>query len=294
MDRKGFIGGSDCAAALGLSRWQPAYELWLEKTGQLVPAEERPVEVAERLEWGQELEEAIGRIYSRRTGFKIRRRAQDAGVVHPQHPFIVAHVDYVVVGQRRGMDSKNVGSIYYAQSDEWGEPGTDQVPTEIFLQCQHYISILDYDFWDIAALVGGNRLVIYTVPRDEALISDIVQGECEFWDMVRRKVAPPLDYDHPKTLELLQRQHRDVKPVTIDAPMDLLPWCATFEESKKKVKEYTQVANAAKSRILEAMGPAGALVLPSGDTYNRKEVRKGAYQVAEQRYVELRRKAAAK
>ena len=289
-DRLTYLGGSDAAAAAGLSRWQPAYELWLEKTGQLMPVEERPAEVAERLEWGNEMEEAIGRVYARRTGFKIRRRAHEAGVAHPKHPFLVAHVDYVVVGQRRIMDSKNVGGITYAQSEEWGEPGTDQVPTEIYLQGQHYLSILDYEFFDVAALVGGNRLHIYTVPRDEGVIASLTEAEVEFWAMVQSRTAPPIDYDHPKTLDLLQRQHRDVRPVTVDAPPDLLPWCATFEDCKNRIKEYTAAANAAKARILDTIGTAGALLLPDGTTYNRKVVSKASYQVAAQQYVELRRK----
>ena len=32
MNRKGFIGGSDIAAILGISPWKTAYELWEEKT----------------------------------------------------------------------------------------------------------------------------------------------------------------------------------------------------------------------------------------------------------------------
>ena len=292
MDRIGYLGGSDAAAAVGLSKWQPAYELWLEKTGQLVPKTERPEEVAERMEWGNEMEEAIGRVYSRRTGFKIRRRAQDKGLQHKQHSFIQAHVDYVIEGQRRGMDCKSVGGIYFAQSDEWGEPGSDQVPTHIYLQACHYLAVTGYELWDIAALVGGNSLKIYTIPRDEAMIHDLVEGECEFWEMVQTRTAPPLDYDHPRTLELLQRQHRDVKPVTVDAPLDLLPWCATFEDSKKRIREYTQAANAAKARILETIGTAGALLLPDGTSYNRKVVKKAAYAVEAQSYIELRRKAA--
>ena len=289
MERKGFLGGSDAAAAVGLSRWQPAYELWLEKTGQLVAKEERPQEVAERLEWGLELEEAIGRIYSRRTGYAIRRRAHETGVAHKEHPFLVAHVDYVVVGERRGMDSKNIGGIYYAQSEEWGEPGTDQVPTEIYLQAMHYMAVLEYDFWDIAALVGGNRLVIYTVPRDEAVIHDLVEGEREFWQMVQENKAPPLDYDHPKTLELLQRQHREVKPVAISAPAALLPYVDVFEREKKRMLQAKDVADGCKARILEVMGTAGALILPDGTGYTRKEVSKKAYTVEAQRYIELRR-----
>ena len=289
MDRMGYLGGSDAAAAVGLSKWQPAYELWLEKTGQLVPKEERPAEVAERLEWGNEMEAAIGRVYSRRTGFKIQRKAQETGIRSKEFPFMLAHVDYVVVGQRRGMDCKNVGGIYYAQSDEWGEPGSDQVPTHIYLQAQHYMAVLDYELWDIAALVGGNNLQIYTVPRDSGVIADLTLGEAEFWKMVETKTPPPLDYDHPKTLELLQRQHRDVKPVTVDAPLDLLPWCETFEQSKKRIKEYSDVANAAKARILETIGTAGALLMPDGSSYNRKIISKKEYTVAATTYVELRK-----
>ncbi len=289
MDRMGYLGGSDAAAAVGLSKWQPAYELWLEKTGQLVPKDERPQEVAERLEWGNEMEAAIGRVYSRRTGFKIKRRAQEAGINHPKYPFLRAHVDYVVVGQRRGMDCKNVGGIYYAQSDEWGEPGSDQVPTHMYCQAQHYMAVMDYELWDIAALVGGNNLQIYTVPRDEAVIKDLVEGECEFWAMVQTKTPPPLDYDHPRTLELLQRQHRDVKPVTVDAPLDLLPWCAVFEDAKRREKEAHSTAAGAKARILETIGAAGALLLPDGTSYNRKVISKKEYTVAATSYVELRK-----
>ena len=291
-DRSTYIGGSDAAAALGLSKFQPAYELWLEKTGQLVPKEERPEEVAERLEWGNEMEEAIGRVYSRRTGFPIRRRAHEAGVKHPKYPFMVAHVDYVITGQRRLMDSKNVGSIYFSQSPEWGEPGTDQVPTEIFLQANHYLAVLDYEHCDIAALVGGNKLVIYTIGRDEKLIGDMIEGECEFWEMVQTKKAPPLDYDHPKTLDLLQRQHRDVKPTAVDCPMDLLPYVDIFEREKKRMAEAERMADGCKARILEAIGDAGALLLPDGSSYGRKVVEKKAYTVEAQAYVELRRKAA--
>ncbi len=165
------------------------------------------------------------------------------------------------------------------------------MPTEIYLQAQHYLAILDYQFWDIAALVGGNSLKIFTVPRDEAVIADLIEGECEFWGMVKTKTPPPIDYDHKRTLELLQRQHRDVKPVTIDAPLDLLPWCATFEDAKRHIKQYKDVENAAKARILETMGTAGALLLPDGTTYNRKTISKAAYHVDAQQYVELRRRS---
>ena len=35
--RKAGIGGSDCAAAVGLSRWKSPFQLWSEKTDRIVP-----------------------------------------------------------------------------------------------------------------------------------------------------------------------------------------------------------------------------------------------------------------
>jgi predicted phage-related endonuclease len=37
MERIGFIGSSDAAAVLGLSRWKTPLQIWAEKTGQVVP-----------------------------------------------------------------------------------------------------------------------------------------------------------------------------------------------------------------------------------------------------------------
>ena len=51
------------------------------------------------------------------------------------------------------------------------------------------------------------------------------------------------------------------------------------------------VADACKARILEAIGTAGALELPDGSLYTRKQVNKAAYTVEAQSYIELRRKS---
>ena len=35
LDRRKGIGGSDVAAIMGLNKWKSAYQIWLEKTGQV-------------------------------------------------------------------------------------------------------------------------------------------------------------------------------------------------------------------------------------------------------------------
>lgn len=286
MNRMGAIGGTDTAAALGLSRYKSAHELWLEKTGQLEP---KPPANPELLEFGHEFEALIGRVYARRTGYKIQRYAQETGVAHPKHPFLVGHIDYRVVGQRRIADCKNVNQMYFSRSPEWGEPGTDQVPTEIFLQMMTYLACLAYDLADVAVLVGGNNLNVYTVERDDTLIGTIEDGLAEFWDLVQTRTPPALDYDHPGTLDLLTRKFKGSFGPSIEAPAALLPWVEVFEQSKARAREADKVADACKARILEAMGGAATLRLPDGATYRRTLVEKAAYTVEAQSYVEMRR-----
>ena len=284
MNRIGYLGGTDTSAALGLSPWKSAHELYLEKTGQLAP---REPDNPELLEFGHEFEALIGRVYARRTGYKIARHMQEQGVAHPRHPFIVGHIDYRVVGQRRGMDSKNVNQMYYARSPEWGEPGTDQVPTDIYLQGMTYLACTQWDLWDFAVLVGGNNLNVYTIERDEKLILDIEDGLAEFWEMVQSRTPPPLDYEHPRTLDLLARKYKGVAGPAMEAPEALVPWCRVFEDAKARIKREEAVADGAKARILEAMGEAGKLMLPDGGAYTRKHVHRDAYTVAPADYVTL-------
>jgi putative phage-type endonuclease len=61
--RRHGIGGSDAAAALGLSPWKTPLSLYLEKTGDA-----RPFRDNESMLWGRVLEPAIRAEYTRRTG----------------------------------------------------------------------------------------------------------------------------------------------------------------------------------------------------------------------------------
>lgn len=282
---KQFIGGSRAASCLGLDPYKPAYETYLELIGQL---EQPDLSGSEAVMMGELVEAAIAEGYTRKRGVKLRRVNQS--LFHDRYPFIVAHPDRIAVGEKFGVEIKNRGQF---REDEYGEDGTDQVLDVEFIQSTVYMAVTKLPEWRIVVLFGGNHIREFILKRDQETEDQVLVGLDEFWNAyVQTKTPPPLDYDHPKTLELLQRQHRDVRPVTIDAPMDLLPWCAVFEDAKASVKRFDAVADACKARILESMGTAGALMLPDGTTYNRKIVKKAAYTVDAQEYCELRRKAA--
>ncbi|MGF6641822.1 YqaJ viral recombinase family protein [Paraburkholderia sp. MM6662-R1] len=198
--RRHGVGGSDAAPALGLSKYKTSYELWLEKTGELPPED---LDEVDRIRFGRLMEDIIAREYARREGVRVRRRTQI--IKHPTYPWMLANVDRLIEGERRGLECKNVDAMAYARGDGWGEPGSDQVPDEYLLQCQHYMIVLDYPEWDLAACVGGNRLERYVIRRDPSLEQMIIDGEREFWQRVEQHDAPEPDYAHPTTTALLQR-----------------------------------------------------------------------------------------
>ena len=90
--RKGGIGSSDAAAAVGLNPYRSQLELWMEKTGRdaTLPKAD-PGDEASPMYWGTLLEPIVAAHYTKRTGHKVRRI--NAVLQHPQEPWMLANVD---------------------------------------------------------------------------------------------------------------------------------------------------------------------------------------------------------
>lgn len=144
--RKG-IGGSDAAAIAGLNKWKSPVAVYLEKIGQ-APEENVSSEAAY---WGTVLEDVVAQEFSKRTGLKVRRR--NAILQHPEHSFMLANVDRLIVGEKAGLECKTASEYL---KEEWKD---DEVPAQYLIQCQHYMAVTGYDAWWIAVLIGGNKFI---------------------------------------------------------------------------------------------------------------------------------------
>ena len=67
LERRKGIGGSDASVILGLNKWRTAFELWLDKTGQ-VPISESASEAAY---FGSILEDIVAKEFEVRSGKKL-------------------------------------------------------------------------------------------------------------------------------------------------------------------------------------------------------------------------------
>lgn len=289
MDRDQFlaarmqgVGGSDAAAALGLSPFKTTYQLWAEKTGQL-PAED--LDSVERVRFGVLLEDVIANEYAHRYGVKVRRSNQL--LKNPAYPWMLANVDRKIEGQRRGLEIKNVDAMAFRLGD-WGEPGSDEVPESYLLQCLHYLIVTGFDEWHLAALVGGNRLETFVIRRDAALEELVITGEHAFWEHVEARQAPDFDYDHATTKKLLQQLYPGTDGTEIVLGSDIEQWHTIKQQADALAKRYGDVSDAAKNHLLEALGNAALGRLSDGSAYRRKLVTRKAYSVEDVSYIDMR------
>ena len=89
--RKGGIGSSDAAAAVGLNPYKSQLELWLEKTGRdgslpkLDPHDEESPAY-----WGNILEPIVAAHYTKRSGYRVRRINAVLQHPNPDLPWMLA------------------------------------------------------------------------------------------------------------------------------------------------------------------------------------------------------------
>lgn len=136
------ISASRGAAILGLSKWNTPARVWLQIMESLQPGfcarnnfllpefDEEAV-----LRWGKAFESAIIDLAENRRGvFEITNREKLC--FHAKHDFITCHIDGEY-DYATGHEGKTTSAFYYR--DNFGEPGTDEVPMEYQIQCQHQL-----------------------------------------------------------------------------------------------------------------------------------------------------------
>lgn len=185
------IGGSEAGSACDVNSFCSAAELYKIKIGE----RENPG-AGDAAELGHILEPWILDKYEQKENVKLERPG-DAVYRHPVYSWLFAHVDGLVIGQKKGVDAKSTGLMNFQASRGFGKAGTDEVPRSIICQCVLYMAIFDYDQWDVAALIGGGGVRFYHVKRDLELEKIVIEKLKKFWFENVKKRIPP----EPKTID---------------------------------------------------------------------------------------------
>lgn len=250
-ERAAGLGASDCAPAVGLSRWKTSLELYLEKIGAAPAAND---DEALYLEMGDALEPVALSRFTKKTHFTVSDRQKK--VVDPHWSRRWVRLDGL--SSDGGLiEAKSCG---FADPAEWGdELEDDAVPMHYLMQVQHALACTGLTHAWMPLIISNRQFRLYRVKRDDELIELLTAREREFWARVEARDPPP-----PANL-------KDVKlrwPSHVATRVEATEEVAVALAEHRAVKEHIKAAEIEEERlkliVQQHMGDAAELVDVAG------------------------------
>ncbi|SCY81124.1 putative phage-type endonuclease [Lachnospiraceae bacterium XBB2008] len=167
--RKTGIGGSDAGAIVGVNPYRSPMSVYYDKTTDTVEMIDN-----ESVRVGKDLEQYVAIRFFEATGKKVRK--SNYMYRSKAHPFMIADVDRLVVGEEAGLECKTCNAY---KASEWANGA---VPPSYLLQSFHYMAVTGKKTWYIACLIMGKEFVYRTIRWDDAVISALIDTETRFWE----------------------------------------------------------------------------------------------------------------
>lgn len=254
-ERKKYIGASDAAGVLALSRW-PGHTplgIWADKTGE-APKED----IGDRLyvKLGHLMEPVLAEIFEERTSKTLHRVNETR--FHPRFPFIAANLDRRVVGENVPVELKTANEF---KGKEWDD---EEIPREYLIQCQHTLAVTEKPYMYIGVLIGNRDFIIKQVDRDEKIISELVVREVAFWQgFVEPRIMPQIvTKDDGETLSRLWPQATIAEPVALpDEASQLVEMLDGYQQDYKNLEG---LIDKTKNQLKLMLQPHESGVTPSG------------------------------
>lgn len=239
--RRNRLGGSEVAAALGLSHWVSPFTLWHRKRGLVGPGEE-----SESMYWGKKSEPMILDEYRKRHGVEWT----DYPCTSYANDWRIAAPDARTADELVEIKTADKDDVF-----EWGDDGSSDpaaIPPYYRVQCLWYMDLLDTHALTLCVLIGGNDYREYTVPWDQAEADDIRERAWHFHRTVVENIRPSLD-DSISTYDTVRELHPDIDPVEKEIPAEVADDYLTSDRELKSAKKTAQLA---KTILLDHMGTA--------------------------------------
>ncbi len=255
--RKG-VGGSDVAAALGLSPYKTARELYHDKIGVL-PAVEGP-DKSITFEIGHLLEDVVAQIFAKKTGFSVFR--DQRMYQHPLFPFMLADVDRFIHLPDGKIGIMECKTAHFDTQFLWANGA---VPRHYELQVRHYMAVMNIDVAYIACLFSNseNDFVWRKIERDLDEEDNTILQLQDFWNRyVINRVEPPLTEKPDMVLAALGRYFgpADKNAPTITVGAEFIPALENVLAMKAQKKDLDAQARKLDSQIKSAYAPIAELM----------------------------------
>lgn len=240
--RRGFIGGSDAGAVVGLDEYKSPYSLWAEKTGRIPPFEGN---ITTKV--GAYLEELVAQMFTEEIGKKVRKH--NFTMVNDLFPWACANVDRLVNGEKAILEIKTSNSFPVMRQCRNGE-----FPARWWAQVCHYLAVTELKKAYLAILIGCRDFMVFELDRDEAEISALMDAERDFWEHVQTD-TPPAQDGSTATTDAIKTIYKE----SGENVVDLSPMAARLDQYKalsQQIKELEAMRDEAANRIKAYMGEA--------------------------------------
>jgi putative phage-type endonuclease len=256
--RRDVITSTEVAALFNASPYTTPYELWFRKRDKTIVS----IEQNSRMVWGIRLEGAIAKGVAEDQGWSIRKMSE---FVRDTDLRLGASFDYSVNEDTEILEVKNVDSLAFR--DGWLVDGDNvEAPLHIEIQVQVQLLVSGRKTAWIAALIGGNKVVLIGRERDEKVIEAIKKKVKEFWGSIERNEEPKPDF--ARDSKFIASLHAFAQPGTVyegDAESVL----RNLVEEYKRFGEIEKNAKAGKdemkAKILMEIGTAEKV---KGETFS--------------------------
>lgn len=236
--RKTGIGGSDAGAICGLNPYSGRMEVFCDKTSDIVDEIDN-----ESVRIGQDLEGYVAKRFMEATGLKVRRSNYMYRSV--EHPFMIADVDRLVIGEDAGLECKTASAY---NENKWKD---GNIPPHYVMQCYHYMAVTGKKAWYIAAVILGRGFTYRKLSWDDGIINGLIDAEKDFWlNNVMPGVIPEPDGSEAcdRALERFYHTARHEKPIALTGfDKKLERWeeitgaVDKLQEEKKKIEQEVKL-----------------------------------------------------
>jgi len=247
LERRNYIGGSDIAIILGLSKYKTPYQLWCEKSGII----ENTFEETQLQYWGNQLEVAIRKEFRKR--HRVQVTTPKETIQHPFYDFLRGNIDGFIPKWESVFEAK---CSHQFMSQVWGESGSDVIPMEYLVQVAFYCSVTNAKSAHIAVLIGGNEYREFKYTRDLDLEKTIIDAAVRFWEAVQNGTQP----EAINMTDLKLMFPNTVTNSTISTNSEITNTLGVLRETRVKMGELEKIENKVKFEIMNYMKDKECLV----------------------------------
>lgn len=287
--RRGYIGGSDAGAILGLNPYNSPYSVWADKRGLLPEQEDN-----EALKSGRELEAYGAQRFTERSGKRVRRAPYMIG--HEVYEFMAVNLDREVIGESAFVEVKTTSALNQKKFTH------GVFPEMYYAQCLHGLTVTGYPRAYLAVLVLNRAFHVYMMTRikddvtpewcdgavyvEQAEIDALIGAEREFWAMVEDNIPPPIDGSDATKTAL-----NAVHPTDDNAPVALLygkeELIHELDRLKVQKLKVDTAINTINNSLRQMLGNASTGLM-HGYELRMQTIIKAAYTVTPKPYTVLR------